>query len=133
MPGGSAADAARRWLAAYIDYARAAVAGPVAVSFTSDAAALASSVPPGSFFAGLDSAASRLWTGAVWAGPGFTGASAPTTPLSELIAAASRAVAGSHDPDFALGRFTDALHSYTLAVSVVVTSAAGATSLATPA
>ena len=114
-------DAIGTWVAAYIPYAQAAVAGAAALS-----SPLPKTVGDGPlFFDQLDSALRTMWTGAVWAGPALTAVTTLVPPLQPFLATAISTLTTSYDREQAATLIAEALHTYTLSVVVTVTPASG--------
>jgi hypothetical protein len=108
------------WCRAYAEYAGDATAG-VAVL----AAPLESFGVPGPFLDALDQALRTMWMSAVWTGIGVTAATSLVPPVQPFISAVSPALLSSYDPDFGLTLIAEALHTYTLSITVSVVPASG--------
>lgn len=120
----SAADAIIRWCLAYIPYAQAAVAGgvvPVALS----------PVPAsGPFYQALDDSFRLMWLATPWVGPPLTGVTAFVPPLVPFLEARRTALMQLRDPEQALSLIADALHTYTLSITVSVVPPTGTPTIA---
>lgn len=108
------------WVRSYAEYAKTAIAGPVAL------AAPLSSPASGPFtFAALDSALQTMWMAAIWVGPGVTAVTTAVPPLTPLLVALAPSLIVSYDTELAPTLIAEALHTYTLSVVVTVTPATG--------
>lgn len=115
----SAADAIVRWAQAYIPYASAAVAGGAVP-------ALLSPVPAGGpFYQALDDSFRTMWMATPWTGPGLVGTTAAVPSLAPLLEANRARLVQSRDPELALSLIADALHTYTLSITVSVVPPSG--------
>lgn len=123
MPG-SAAAAIDSWAKAYASYAKSAIAGGTVP-------AVLSPVPvPGRFFDAIDQTLGSMWMGVPWAGPGLIGATSVVPPLSPVLQAVGIGLLADRNPERALSAIADALHTYTLGITVTVVTAAGVSSVA---
>ena len=113
-------DAIRAWCEAYASYAGKAIAGPVTLP-----TGIQYIPTSGEFFTALDSAFRAMWTAAKWIGPGVTAVTAVVPPLQPYFAALSPAIMSSYDPEVAPSLIAEALHTYTLSITVTVTPATG--------
>lgn len=114
------------WCRAYASYANGAIAGAVKLA--------APLVPPsgdGSFFNSLDSAFRTMWMSAVWVGPGVTAATTVVPPLQPVLLALSPTLTVSFDREQAATLIAEALHTYTLSITVTITPASGTPVIAT--
>lgn len=116
----SAASAIGDWSRAYATYAQAAIAGGTLPPL------LVPAPTAGPFFDALDQTLRLMWMAVIWTGPGLVGTTTSVPSLSPILRAVGVNLLGSRDPDQALSAITDALHTYTLGVTVTVTTAAGA-------
>lgn len=124
MPS-TAAAAVDLWSKAYVSYAQSAIAGGTVP------AGLVPVPIPGPFFAAFGGTLSAMWLAVRWAGPGLVGQTALVPDLASQLAALGTGLLGSRDPERALSAISDALHTYTLGVTVTVVTAAGVSSAAT--
>lgn len=120
----SALEAIDSWAKAYASYAQSAIAGGTLP------AALAPAAVPGKFFDALDQTLKAMWMATAWAGPGLTGTTAVVPPLSPALEAVGKSQLNNRDPEKALSAIADALHTYTLGITVTVVTAAGVASVA---
>ena len=120
----SALIAVDSWAKAYASYAQAAIAGGTIP------ATLAPVAVPGPFFEALEQTLMAMWLATAWAGPGLVGVTLFVPPLAVVLRNVGAGLLGNRDPEKALSAIADALHTYTLAVTVTVTTAVGATSVA---
>jgi hypothetical protein len=120
----SALEALDLWAKAYASYAQSAIAGG---TFP---APLVPSAVSGPFFDALDQALRVMWMATAWAGPGLGGTTAVVPPLSLVLIAVGAGQLRNRDPEKALSAIVDALHTYTLGITVTVVTAAGAASVA---
>jgi hypothetical protein len=121
MPTGGVPQAVRDWLAAYVRYGQDAVAGGTAP------AALLAPIPgpDGRFADSLDSALRTMWTAVTWVGPGLTGTTLLVPPLAPILEGVAAVLIKSRDPEQALSLITNALHTYTLSITVTVVPPSG--------
>lgn len=117
MPVGSPIDV---WARAYVGYAQDATAGPALL--TSPLV-----LPPasGDFLSGLDEVLRGTWMSAIWAGPGVTGVTSIVPGLAPFFMESSGILVGSLDRELALTAIVKSIHTYTLSITVVLTSATG--------
>jgi len=120
MPKGPPPAAVMEWASAYSAYGNAAMAGA-----TVHTPLVPGPGPNGNFFDSMDSAFRSMWMGVAWTGPSLVGTTLFVPSLSSILLAASREIDGSRDPDFALSFITDALHTYTLSITVSIVPPSG--------
>lgn len=122
MPG---KDAATRWLSAYTAYANDAVAG-----VTQLAAPLVPREVTGDFLVGLDGALMSTWMNAAWVSLGATGVTTFVPPFAPyLLSSSAVLLRRSTDPQQALTAIAQSIHTYTLSITVTVTTASGVTTV----
>jgi hypothetical protein len=114
-------DPVGKWCSAYADAVKAVIAGPVKLA--------AGLVPqhgggPG-FFVLLDTAFRTMWMSAAWVGPGVTAVTAVVPPLIPFLTALSPALMVSFDSELAPSLIAEALHTYTLSITVTITPPTG--------
>lgn len=119
MPGGAVSDAVRQWITAYVRYAGAAIAGGTTPS------GLIPGGSSGRFSAALDQALRTMWMAAAWIGPGLTGTTLLVPPLVPALEAVGSILILSRSPEQALSLIADALHTYTLSITVTVVPPSG--------
>lgn len=119
MPTGGVANAVRQWVAAYAVYGQSAIAG----------GAIPSPLVPvgaaGRFSDAFDQALRNMWMGVAWTGPALVGVTLLVPPLTPILESVGTVLLKSRDPGQALSLITDALHTYTLSITVTVTPATG--------
>lgn len=120
MPTGQVPDAVRQWVTAYTKYGKDAIAGGTLPSALSPVAG-----PAGKFFDSLDAALRVMWTAVAWTGPSLVGTTLLVPPLSPILAPVASLLIKSRDPELALTLITDALHTYTLSITVSVVPPTG--------
>lgn len=120
MPKGKVPQAVLDWLTAYARYGNDAVAGGTLPTPLAPAPG-----PDGKFFDSLDAALRTMWTAVAWSGPPGTGVILLVPPLGPILESVSKVLIKSRDPDQALSLITDALHTYTLSITVTVTPPTG--------
>lgn len=120
MPQGEVPQAVFDWLTAYAKYGNDAVAGG-----TLPTPLVPIAGPNGRFFDSLDTALRGMWTTVSWSGPSGTGVTLLVPPLGPLLQSVSAVLIKSRDPEQALSLITDALHTYTLSITVTVTPPTG--------
>jgi hypothetical protein len=120
MPKGPVPQAVLDWLTAYAKYGNDAVAGG-----TLPSPLVPIPGPGGKFFDSLDSALRSMWSAVAWTGPTGTGVTLLVPPLGPSLNAVSGVLLKSRDSEQALSLITDALHTYTLSITVVVTPPTG--------
>jgi len=113
---------ATAWMRAYAGYAQSATALPCVL-----AAPLAVPSSDGPFFSVIDALMASMWASALWAAPGFAGITVPPPPVSPVLL--SLGLVGVTDPGSAVQLVSSALHTYTIGLTVTVTSATGVTSV----
>ena len=116
MPKGPVPDAVLEWVTAYAKYGRDAVAGG-----TKPTTLIPGPGTGGKFFDSLDSALRVMWTAVPWSGPALIGVTLLVPPLAPLLETAAVILIKSRDPEQALSLVTDALHTYTLSITVMIT------------
>lgn len=122
MPRGPVPDAVFTWITAYCGYAQSASAGG-----TVPATLVPLRGPIGTFADSLDSALRVMWGAVAWTGPGLIGKTLLVPPLQGFLSPVSARLIGSRDPSLALSLITDALHTYTLSITVAVVTPSGVT------
>lgn len=120
MPTGAVPDAVRQWVTAYAKYGKDAVAGG-----TLPAALVPVAGPPGTFFESLDVALRTMWMAVAWAAPPLVGTTLLVPPLSPILTPVASLLIKSRDAGQALSLITDALHTYTLSITVNVVPPTG--------
>lgn len=124
MPRGPVEDAVRQWTVAYVRYATSAVAGGAVPSGL---------IPIGSsgrFSVALDQALRTMWMAALWAGTGLAGTTLLVPPLVPALEAVGAILIASRSPDQALSLIADALHTYTLSITVTLVPPTGTPTVA---
>lgn len=121
MPKGDVTSATKEWAAAYASYASAAMAGPAAI-----AAPLLAVGFPGRFSTALDASLRTMWMAAPWVGPAVVGVTLFVPPLVPILESLGASLITVSDPERALTVIADALHTYTLGITVTLTTATGA-------
>lgn len=119
MPRGGVADTVRQWVTAYAVYGQTAIAGGTLPSPLTPGAA------DGRFSVALDRALRAMWMGVAWIGPALVGSTLLVPPLTPALEGIGAILLSSRDPAQALSLITDALHTYTLSITVTVTPATG--------
>ena len=119
MPKGGVSETVRQWVTAYAAYGQAAIAGGTLPS------PLVPGGADGRFDVALDQALRTMWMGVAWTGPALVGVTLLVPPLVPALEAVGATLLTSRDPAQALSLITDALHTYTLSITVTVTPAAG--------
>jgi hypothetical protein len=110
-----------KWCTAYADAVKTVLAGPVKL-----AAGLVPQHGGGDgFFGKLDAAFRTMWMSAVWVGPGVTAVTTVVPPLQPFLLALTPALITSFDRDIAPSLIAEALHTYTLSITVTVTPPTG--------
>ncbi len=125
MPVGPIPLAVGDWVTAYARYAKDAVAGG-----TKPTALVPAPGPNGSFFDSLDASLRAMWMAVAWVGPSLVGTTLLVPPLAPLLLVAAGTIIKSRDPDLALSLITDALHTYTLSITVTVVPPSGTATVA---
>ena len=120
MPSGGVSDAVRQWVSAYIAYAEKATAGGTVPS------PLVPGGASGRFSVALDQALRTMWMAAAWTGPGLAGTTLLVPPLVPLLETVGTTLLKSRDQGQALSLISDALHTYTLGITVTVVTPPGA-------
>ncbi len=113
-------DAVGHWVRAYASYAQAAVAGVAAL-----AAPLSAQSAAGPFPAAFDAALRTMWMSAAWVGPGVTATTSVVPPVLPFFAAAIPVLMATYDRAQAPTLIAEALHTYTLSITVSVVPASG--------
>ncbi len=113
-------DVIRMWSQAYCRYAQAAVAGG-----TLPAGLIPQATDGPDFFTALDQSLRTVWMAVAWAGPGLVGTTLLVPPLLPFLLGPSATLFTSPDPQLALSLIADALHTYTLSITVTVVPATG--------
>lgn len=119
-------DAIGAWARAYATYASDVVAGPTKPA--------SPPVPPpasGDFLTGLDGVIRSMWMTVAWVGPGVTGVTALVPDIRPVLLVNSTRMAERLDQQAALDAIAQSIHTYTLSITVTVTTAAGVTSVVT--
>jgi len=114
-------DPVGKWCTAYAGAVAAAIAGPVK---------LVAGLVPGhgggdGFFNLLDAAFRTMWMSAAWIGPGVTAVTTVVPPLQPFLLALSPALNSTFDRELAPTLLSEALHSYTLGIVVMVAPMSG--------
>lgn len=122
----SAGDAVSDWVRSYIVYANDALAGG-----TKLVSPLVPQGGAGDFLVALDGALRSTWMSAAWVGPGLTGVTTTVPPLAPFMMQNASRLIGSLDREAALAAIAQSIHTYTLSITVTVTTAAGVTSVVT--
>ena len=120
MPTGRVPDAVLQWTTAYASYAQKAVAGGTVPSVLVPAVG-----PDGKFFDSFDSALRTMWNAVAWTGPSLVGTTLLVPPLSPILDIVAATLIKSREPQLALSLITNALHTYTLSITVSVVSPTG--------
>ncbi len=120
MPRGSVAECVRQWGVAYAGYANFATAGVAKLTLPLNPIGVG-----GQFFQAIDTSFRTMWMTANWIGPGVTGTTATVPPLVPILSANAQTLMQSRDPQQALTLIVEALHTYTLSVTVALVTAAG--------
>lgn len=126
MPTGPVPSVVQQWATAYAKYGIAANAGP-----TLPISLIAPPGPVDQFSASLDSALRAMWMSVAWVGPSLIGTTLIVPPLNPILDAVSTQLIKSRDRELALSLITNALHTYTLGITVSIVSPIGATVIAT--
>ncbi len=120
MPKGDVPQVMLQWGAAYARYANLATAG-VAVL----AVPLIPAPASGPFFQAMDWSLRTMWMTAKWIGPGVAGTTTTVPSIVPSLLRNSNVLMQSRDPQQALSLIVEALHTYTLSVTVTLVTAAG--------
>lgn len=120
MPTGPVPTAVRQWVAAYSKYAQDAIAGG-----TKPSPFVVAPGPMDRFSNSLDAALRVMWTGVAWTGPSLVGTTLLVPPLAPILEGVAASLIRSRDPELALSLITDALHTYTLGITVSVVPPSG--------
>lgn len=120
MPKGATPSAVMEWASAYSSYANAAIAGG-----TMHTPLIPVPGPNSLFFDSMDSSFRSMWMTTVWTGPSLVGTTLFVPSLSSVLRATSDRLVGSRDPRLALTLITEALHTYTLGITVTVVPPSG--------
>lgn len=125
----SQALAADAWASAYHAYSGLAVAAPVFPAFPSSDV-IAAQAGSGDFFDGFSHGLVAYWASTVWTGPGFVGKTVGMGPVTDLLLSLSLVSVRKISPAEVAQRLSEALHTYTMGLSVLVTSVtSGATTV----
>lgn len=120
MPKGDVASVVKQWASAYSSYAIQAMAGPAGIG-----SPLVVSGASGRFSAALDSSLRSMWMAASWVGPAVVGVTLLVPPLVPTLESLGSSLITVRDPERALSAIADALHTYTLGITVTLTTAGG--------
>lgn len=119
-PGTMPTDALDAWTRAYAVYAADAVAGPTMPA--------SPPVPPpasGDFLTALDGAIRGMWMGVSWVGPGATGVTTLVPDLRPALMVNASRIDGRISSEEALDAIVQSIHTYTLSITVTVSTASG--------
>lgn len=116
-------DAVARWGRAYATYAQDALAGGTLPG------PLVPQPVSGEFLQALDASLRAMWMAAVWTGPGLAGTTAVVPALVPYLLSHAGQLNRSFDRELALSLITEAVHTYTLSITVSVVPPSGTPSI----
>lgn len=119
-------DPVLEWVEAYARYANDALAGP-----TKLASPLITQGTAGDFLTALDMALRTAWMKAAWVGPGLVGVTTLVPPIGPFLLQNAPALLSSYDREAALAAIAQSIHTYTLSITVTVTTASGVSTVVT--
>lgn len=119
MPRGGVPDAISFFLRGYVPYAQQATALGTLPS------PLIAEPQDGDYLTALDSSLRAMWMAVAWAGPGLVGTTAVVPPIQPFLTAIAPVIIGVTDADRSLSLIVEAVHTYTLSITVAVTPPSG--------